>query len=276
VQQHQEFNWLRVLLCTLVLLSAAVAGRGSRSVAQAAIPPAQATATPTPILLAPGTEVTATLTVTAEVTATEAAGALQAVDKDGLPVPADYTSYMGDNGDYRQSLTAVSPSPLMAVLQLYRRELSARKWNELPGTVGATDTEATLMFENVDQQARLELKLTRNGDGGTDISLIVWMDAVAKEAGILPPPGQARIYFGNMTDGQVVFAINQKEVTVKPQKPTPTSPKDVPSMDMPPGQYDFTLTISGKEPFKDTIQLGPDQTWALVAGPGGALALEMY
>ncbi len=25
--------------------------------------------------------------------------------------------------------------------------------------------------------------------------------------GILPPPGQARIYFGNMTDGQVVFAI---------------------------------------------------------------------
>ena len=204
-----------------------------------------------------------------------ASGQLTAVDKDGLPVPSDYANYSGESSPYRRTATTTSPSALKLVLEFYRSELSARQWHELPSTVGATDTQATLLFEN-NEPSRLELKLTQNADGGTDISLIAKMEGGAKKDGILPPAGQARIYFGNITEGQVVFAINQKEIKVGVQDPSQTSMKGVPFIDVSPGEYDFTLTQPGEAPAKDKVAVGSDETWALVAGPGGALALQMY
>lgn len=53
------------------------------------------------------------------------------------------------------------------MLEFYRRELPAGKWQEVPGGAEATDTEATLAFENQSDQAHLALGLTRNADGGT-------------------------------------------------------------------------------------------------------------
>ena len=208
-------------------------------------------------------------------TPTVAAEALKAEDKDGLPVPDNYTSYVGENGAYRQSVTAVSPSDLKTVLEFYRRELSARQWIELPGTGGTTDSEATVSYEKADKQA-LVLKLTHNAEGGTDINLTVKLEGAASEAGILPPSGQARVYLGNMTDAQVVFTINQKDIKVTVQDPAQNSMKGVPFVDVSPGRQDFTLTMAGQSPIKDSMQLGPDETWALIAGPGGALPLQMY
>ena len=48
---------------------------------------------------------------------------LTAEDKDGLPVPSDYTEYTGDSSAYRHALTAVSPSALQTVLALYRQRV---------------------------------------------------------------------------------------------------------------------------------------------------------
>ena len=147
-------------------------------------------------------------------------------------MPDDYTNFGSESSPYRHSVTATSPSALKAVLEFYRRELPARKWQELPSTVGATDTQATLMFENKGEQARLVLELTRNADGGTDINATAKLEGAAKQAGALPPSGQARIYLGNITDGQVVFTINQKEIKVGVQSPNPASMKDIPSVDV--------------------------------------------
>jgi hypothetical protein len=201
---------------------------------------------------------------------------LTAEDKDGLPVPDNYTNFSSEGSPYRQSVIATSPSALKAVLELYRRELPARKWQEVPGGAGATDTQATLTFENQSEQAHLVLELTRNADGGTDINIATKLEGAAKQAGVLPSSGQARIYLGNITDGQVVFTINQKEIKVGVQSPNPASMKDIPSVDVSPGEYDFTLAIPGQTPIKDKIKVGPDEVWALVAGPGGALPVEMY
>jgi hypothetical protein len=211
-------------------------------------------------------------------TAAAPAGAetLKAEDKDGLPVPDNYTNFSSEGSPYRQSVIATSPSALKAVLELYRRELPARKWQEVPGGAGATDTQATLTFENQSEQAHLVLELTRNADGGTDINIATKLEGAAKQAGVLPSSGQARIYLGNITDGQVVFTINQKEIKVGVQSPNPASMKDIPSVDVSPGEYDFTLAIPGQTPIKDKIKVGPDEVWALVAGPGGALPVEMY
>jgi hypothetical protein len=202
---------------------------------------------------------------------------LKAEDKDGLPVPDNYTNFSSESSPFRHSVTATTPSALKAVLEFYRRELPAGKWQELPGGAAATDTQAALTFENKDEQARLVLELTRNADGGTDINATAKLEGAAKQAGALPPSGQARIYLGNITDGQVVFTINQKEIKVGVQSPDPTSMKDIPFVDVAPGEYDFTLAVPGKTPAKDKIKVGPDEVWALVAGPGGtALPVEMY
>ena len=200
---------------------------------------------------------------------------LTAEDKDGLPVPADYTQYVGDSGAYRRSLTAVSPSALSAVLALYRSELTTRGWHEMPSGVAPTDSKADLLFDHP-AQGQLALSLTRNADSGTDISLVVHDQAAAKKAGILPPTGRARIYFGNVTDGEVIFKIDGKEIKVGVQDPSQRSMEGVPFVDLAPGKHDFTLTLKGQAPLKDAIPVAAGETWALAAGPGGALPLQMY
>jgi len=200
---------------------------------------------------------------------------LKAVDKDGLPLPEDYTSYEGENSAFRTGAKVSSPSSLKAVLELLRGELAARKWAELPATVAATDDKATLLFANPDQ-GKLELKLTKIDGGGTDVVLTVRSEASAKAAGALPPAGKARIYFGNITGGQVVFTIDKQEIKVAVDAPGKTSMEGVPFVDLAPGSYSFTLTLAGQRPTSDKVEVGADETWALVGGPGGALALQMY
>lgn len=199
---------------------------------------------------------------------------LVAEDKDGLPVPNNYENFSDENSPYRRSLYATSPSPVKALFEFYQRELSARGWLALPSTLGATDTEATQLYENPDGQ--LDLRLTKNDSGGTDINLTVKMVAAAKKDGILPPSGQVRIYFGNFTDGQIIFNINQKEIKVEVQDPGQNSMKGVPFVDLPPGEHAFTLTLPGQAPIEDKLKVGSDETWALAGGPGGALPLQMY
>ncbi|HXW00003.1 MAG TPA: hypothetical protein VEC93_16405, partial [Anaerolineae bacterium] len=92
----------------------------------------------------------------------------------------------------------------------------------------------------------------------------------------LPPAGQVRIYFGNFTEGQVVFNIDQKEVKVEVQEPSQDSMEGIPFIDLPPGQHAFTLTIPGEAPSNDQLEVGPDEVWGLMAGPGGALPLQLY
>jgi hypothetical protein len=208
-------------------------------------------------------------------TGNSVAETLKAEDKDGLPVPANYTDYSGESGPYLHSITLASPSSLKTVLGFYRNELKSRKWRELPGATGAGENKAALTFDN-NQKDRLVLKLARNAAGGTDIKITVKSEGAAKKDGILPAPGMVRIYLGNATDGQVVFTIAQKKIAVKKHSTSENSMKDAPFIDVKPGKYPFTLSGTGPTPVKDSIEVGPDETWGLIAGPGGAMPLQMF
>jgi len=203
------------------------------------------------------------------------AEALKAQDKDGFPVPDNYTNYAGEKSAYLQSVTATSPSTLKTVLAFYSRELKTRHWRELPGSSGVTDAKAHLLFEN-NKKEHLALELIRNSDGGTDIRLTVRSKAEAMKDGILPPPGKARIYLGNMTDGQAEFAFGPKKFMLKKESTNDGSMKNAPFIEVTPGSHPYTLTVAGQKPFKDKIEVGPDETWGLIAGPGGGLPIQMY
>jgi len=53
-----------------------------------------------------------------------------------------------------------------------------------------------------------------------------------------------------------------------------TKGPDGPTLDLPPGKYRFSFKISSLP--AQTDGAGADETWGLLVGPGGVLALHMY
>jgi hypothetical protein len=213
----------------------------------------------------------------AGVPAKAAAGSetLKAVDKDGLLLPANYVEYSGEKSAYLQKVTAISPTPLKTVLEFYRREMKSKEWLELPGASVTAEQKAALAFENT-QKEKVILQLVRDADGRTGITLLIKSEKAAKADGVLPAAGKTRIYLGNMTEKQAVFTINQKKIAVKAESTSDKSMKNAPFVELAPGKYPFTLAVPGQAPVKDHIEVGANEIWGLIAGPGGALPMQMY
>ncbi len=198
---------------------------------------------------------------------------LTAEDKDGLPVPSNYTNYSSEGSPYARTVIVTVPANLTNVLDFYRRELPAQGWTEQADAAQVETSTAALTFSG--DKGDLSVKLNQSADE-TEVKLALKDTAAAKEAGVLPPAGQARLYFGNITEAPVTFSINQQEIKVDPQDPSQSSMEGVPNLDLPPGKYQYTLTLPGQPAVTDEIEVGPNETWGLLAGPGGALPLQLY
>lgn len=208
----------------------------------------------------------------AEIEAAEAAGTLSVVYKNNLIVPHDYTNYVSEGSQLRQSTSFSSPSDLETVLAFYRRELTAFGWQEQTGAALVGDTNASLTFENKD--GTLTVELSQATAGGTDVHLNTRLTAAAEAAGVLPQPGQARLLVSNFAEVEAVLSIDGQEIKLAPM--TGVEEPDGPSLDLAPGHYTYTLTIPNEPVITDTIDLGADETWALLVGPGGAMPLPVY
>ena len=163
------------------------------------------------------------------------------------------------------------PLDLTAVLGFYRRELGKRDWKEeAKGAVIAAD-RASVTFATPDGAA--VLKLGRK-DKETTVSLAVRNPAAATKAGVMPKPGQVKVVFGNMTELEAVVTIAGK--TVKIAAGIGVKKPDGPTLDLKPGKYKVTLKLAGKPAQGDDVDVGADEAWGLMAGPGGVLALNVY
>lgn len=195
-------------------------------------------------------------------------GELGVEDKDGLPLPDDYTSYSSDSGEFRRRIDASSPSDVATLTGLFETELVARGWTldeTLPDSTGAT-----LRFSGPEG----ELVVTLQAGDETEIVLITRNAAAAGEAGILPPAGQARIYLVNLSDANLTVSIDGEEIEVAAGAGT-ESPDDAPMLDLPPGVVEVTTTASTGS-VTDQVTLGADETWVLLLDEQGALPLQMY
>ena len=122
-------------------------------------------------------------------------------------------------------------------------------------------------------QGAAVLKLGRK-DKETTVSLAVRNPAAATKAGVMPKPGQVKVVFGNMTEGEAVVTIAGK--TVKIAAGIGVKKPDGPTLDLKPGKYKVTLKLAGKPAQGDDVDVGADEAWGLMAGPGGVLALNVY
>jgi hypothetical protein len=196
---------------------------------------------------------------------------LVAEESGGLPLPKRHTMSAGGQTPFRRDLKASVPLSLTDVLGFYRRELGKLNWKEeTQGAVVAAE-KAVITYASPDGPA--VLKLGRK-DGATSVDLVVKNpDAVAK-AGIMPKPGQAKIMFGNINTAEAAITFNNK--TIKVAAGAGTKGPDGPILDLPPGKYKYSIKLPGKPIQNDEVEIGADETWGLMIGPGGVLALQAY
>jgi hypothetical protein len=199
---------------------------------------------------------------------TGGSGGLGVEDKDGLPLPDDYTSYSSDGGEFRRRIDASSPSDVDTLTDLFETELATRGWTL--DEASPSSTGVTLRFSGPEG----ELVLTLQSGDETEIALVTKDAAAASEAGILPPVGQARIYLANLSDGNLTVSIDGEEIEVAAGAGT-ASPDDAPKLDLPPGAYEVTTTTSAGSVI-DQVTVGADETWVLLLDEQGALPLQMY
>lgn len=195
-------------------------------------------------------------------------GELGVVDEDGLPLPDDYTGYTSEGTEFSRTVNVSSPSDLDTLLAFFQTELSGRGWT-LEGS-DQTSAEATLRFSGPDG----ELVVTLQSGGETEVVLTVRNLAAAKEAGILPPAGQARIYLVNLSDGELTVTINDQVIKLAAQAGM-ESPDDAPHLDLPPDTYEVTTQV-GSSSVTDEVIVGPDESWGLLLDEQGALPTQLY
>jgi len=188
----------------------------------------------------------------------------------GLPVPKRHTSAGNMRTPFRIELNAIVPLDLNAVLGFYRQELGKRNWKE-DGTSSITADNAIVTYASPDGPARL--KLARK-DGATNVSLLVKKPEAARKGGVLPKPGQGKVIFGNINDAEAVITFDNKPIRIGPR--AGTKAPDGPSLNLPPGKYKYSIKLAGRPTQNDEVEIGADETWGLMAGPGGVLALQAY
>ena len=188
----------------------------------------------------------------------------------GLPVPKRRTMTEGTQTPFRRELNASIPLDLPVVLEFYRRELGARGWKEEAGGREIAPDAAAIRFTSPEGPAGL--KLGRKG-GETTVAITVKNPDAARKAGVLPPAGKAHVMFGNIMPEDSSLTFNNR--TVKVPANAGTKAPDGPALDLPPGKYKYAIKAGGKVQ-SDVVELGADETWGLMIGPGGVLALQAY
>ncbi|MEP7031261.1 MAG: hypothetical protein ABI830_10045, partial [Pseudolabrys sp.] len=196
---------------------------------------------------------------------------LIAEESGGLPVPKRHTMATGEKTPFRRELNANVPLDLAAVLGFYRRELGKLNWKEeTKGAVSAAD-KAVIAYTSPDGPAMLTLG---RKDGETTVKLAVKDPGAAQKGGIAPKPGMTKIIFGNILDADSTITFNNKPIKIGAN--SGVKAPDGPTIDVAPGKYKYSIRVPGKPVQNDEVEVGADETWGMMVGPGGVLAMHVY
>jgi len=214
--------------------------------------------------------------------AAAASAPVEALEPDpdsALPVPKDHTmssigtgKLPGTNIPFRSELNASVPAELGSVLAFYRGELGKRGWKESAERAVVKPDQVQLAFAAPDGPAMLKLS---RGDGETSINLAVKIPAAAAKADVMPKPGQAKLMFANLGNGEATITINKQVIKIAPGAGGPQSKG--PTLELAPGKYQYSLKVAGGPARNDTIELAADDAWGLMVVPGGeVMPMHVY
>lgn len=188
-----------------------------------------------------------------------------------LPVPTKRSSSAMEKTPLRKQLTVTVDSTLKSVLAFYRRELSGLGWKEEAAGAVEKPEQVVLVFASPDGPA--QLKLDARGTK-TEVRLALRSrSGTAANRDMIPGAGQGKILFGNINDTEASIVINKK--TVKIGAGVGAKGPGGPSMELPQGKYSFSYRIGSRAAQSDQVEIKAGETWGLMVGPGGVLAVQI-
>jgi len=187
----------------------------------------------------------------------------------GFPYPNNHTLAESEGTPLRRALTVETELDLKSVLGFYRQELGKRGWKEETGAA-VGDANATLTFTSPDGPAVLKLE---RKDDKTSVSLVVSNQAKAAQSGLLAKPGKVKAMFGNLLSAPVTFTINKQTVKVAPG--IGANGPGGPTLELPPGKYKVSMK-SGPLVVSEDVEVGADEIWGFMAGPGGLMPMQIH
>lgn len=208
-----------------------------------------------------------------------AAQNLEADPDSALPLPKQHSmssiaagKMPGTETPFRKELTASIPADLTSVLGFYRRELVKLGWKETADRAVIKPDQAMLVFASPDGPATL--KLGRD-NGETSVDLAQKIPAAAAKADIAPKPGQARLLLGNIGGSEAALTINKQTIKIVAGAGGPRVKG--PTLDLPPGKYQYSVKVAGGPVHNDEIEVAADDAWGLMIAPTGeVLPLHVY
>jgi hypothetical protein len=211
--------------------------------------------------------------------ATAAVQALEAEPNSALPVPKQHTmsalgvgKLPGTETAIRRELNASVPAELGSVLAFYRGELARLGWKESTERAVVKPDQAQLSFASPDGPATLKLG---RSNGETSINLAQKIPAAAAKGDVMPRPGQAKLMFVNIGDSEVALTINKQTIKIAAGAGGPRAKG--PSLELPPGKYQYSLKVGAGPVRSNAIEVAADDTWGLMVAPGGeVMPLQVY
>lgn len=208
---------------------------------------------------------------TATANADEPEKQLEAEEAGGLPIPKQHSMSGSEKALFRHGANASVPAKLKTVLDFYRRELARRDWKEDTARADVQADAAELHYASPEGPA--VLKLGRRS-GETTVELFVREQENARKSGLMPKAGQTKLLFGNILDSAATITIAGK--TIKVAGGAGSKAPDGPTLEVPPGKYTYRLKGAGPEEPGEPVEVGADEIWGIMIGPGGVLPLQMY
>jgi hypothetical protein len=197
-----------------------------------------------------------------------------------LPVPNSHvvhmeytTSGIDMQKPFLHELKGTVSQPLSDVLAFYRRALGKRGWQEVDqqaSTGNVAADSAVLHFTRLEGLA--VLYLTR-ADGATHVDLVTHDPDAATKAGVMPKAGQAMVIFGNNSRAPETITFNNQPINVPVSLPN-SGPE--PSLDLPPGIYQYSVHLADKPVQTEQIELHADETWELMIVPDDVSRMHLY
>ncbi len=204
---------------------------------------------------------------------------LEADPDSALPVPKQHSmsslgtgKLPGTEIPFRRVLDASIPSELGSVLAFYRSELTKRGWTESAQLAVVKPDQVRLAFASPDGPALLKLG-RRNGE--TTVNLAQKIPAAAAKGDVMPKPGQAKLMFTNLGDSEAALTVNKQTIKIAAGAGGPHAKG--PTLELPPGKYQYSLKVAGSPVRNNVIEVAADDAWGLMIAPDGeVMPLQVY
>ena len=187
-------------------------------------------------------------------------------------MPKRHTMSEGTKTPFRRELKASVPLELTDVLGFYRRELGKLNWKEESKGAAITADRAVVTF-TAPRAPPCSSSAARTVRPAC--SLMVKNPAAAAKAGIMPKPGQVKVLFGNINAARK----RRSRSTTSRSRSRPASAsrsRTARCSIWRPASTSTRSRLAGKPMQNDEVELGADEIWGLMIGPGGVLALQAY